>query len=58
MADPLSNIYSPENIARSRARAAIMQQMIDDGTLPATYQQVVSDMLAYAGEREAAALHG
>lgn len=51
-----NNIYSPENIARSRSRAAAIQARVDAGELPAAeYAPIIAEMLAYADEREQAA---
>ena len=56
MTTQLSHIYSPENIARSRARAAAIQSQIDAGTMSAElWRPVVRGMLADADAREAVA---
>lgn len=50
----MDDIYSPENIARSRARAAQMRAQIEAGDLsPADeWSEVVTAMEADADERE------
>lgn len=50
----MDDIYSPENIARTRRRAAQMRQQIEAGDLsPAEdWQEVVANMEADADERE------
>lgn len=58
MSDPMDNIYSPENIARSRARAASMREMVAAGTLGPEHFQIADDMDQYADEREAKAMSG
>jgi hypothetical protein len=59
MADPLTNIYSPENIARSRQRAAAFRRMAD-GANPndrAEYLAAAESIEEYAIEREQATNH-
>lgn len=49
------NIYSPENIARSRARAAQIREQLDNGDLPdpdGMWAQAALDIEQYATERE------
>lgn len=51
----MSDIYSAENIARSRARAAGIRRMVADGELEAgEWLQIADDVEAYALERERA----
>lgn len=55
MADTIStNIYSPENIARSRARAAWMRAAVERGELGAEWLDTATEVEAYANERESA----
>lgn len=51
-ANPLDDIYSPENIARSKARAASIRQQVQDGRLPADWEQTAREIEADAVERE------
>lgn len=51
MAD-VTNIYTPENIARSRARAASMRDLVDQGQLEPEWRTVADEIDAYADERE------
>ena len=48
----MTNIYTPENIARSRARAASMRALVDEGHLGAEWRTVADEIDAYADERE------
>jgi hypothetical protein len=53
--DPLNNIYSPENIARSRARAASMREGIAAGRIhdpDGEYLAAADAIDADADERE------
>ncbi|MDR6868160.1 hypothetical protein J2Y69_002771 [Microbacterium resistens] len=48
----MTDIYSPDNIARSRARAAEFRERVERGELDETYLEVAVEMEAYADERE------
>ena len=50
----LNDIYSPENIARSRARAASIRRSVGDGVLEPYWLETADEMDAYALEREQA----
>ena len=50
----MTNIYTPENIARSRARAREIRQMAIRGKLAANWFATADEIDAYADEREAA----
>ena len=52
----MTDIYSPENIARSRARAKAMREMATAGELAENWFGIADDVDAYADERELAAL--
>lgn len=49
----LSDIYSPENIARSRARATNLRRMVARGEIGAEWLTTADEVDAYAAEREA-----
>ena len=49
----MDDIYSPENIARSRARAAAIRADVQDGSLEASWLNVADEVDDYANEREA-----
>lgn len=53
MADPLADIYSPENIARSRGRAAWMRAAVERGELGREWLNTAAEVDAYADERAA-----
>jgi hypothetical protein len=48
----LDDIYSPENIARSRARAASIRRSVVAGELAPYWLETADEMDAYALERE------
>ena len=48
----MTDIYSPENIARSRARARGMRQMVLEGKLAENWNAIADEVDAYADERE------
>lgn len=48
----MTDIYSPENIARSRSRAAAIRAQVSRGELDATWLETAAEMEAYARERE------
>lgn len=50
--DAMSNIYSPENIARSRARAASMRHQVAEGVLEDIWLTTADEIDTYANERE------
>lgn len=52
MSDPLLNIFSAENIARSRARAAGIREMVAAGTLTDSWATTADAIDADADERE------
>ena len=52
----MTNIYTAENVARSRARAAGIRQMVADGRLSADWLVTADEVDVYADER-AAAIH-
>lgn len=52
MVSDLADIYSPENIARSRARAAQMRADAAAGILPPEWAKIADDVEAYATQRE------
>ena len=49
----MTDIYIPENIARSRARARGMRQMVASGELAENWNAIADEVDAYANEREA-----
>ena len=48
----IEDIYSPENIARSRARAAAFRVKVERGELGAEWLTTADEVDAYADERE------
>ena len=50
----MNDIYSPENIERSRLRAREIRLRVDEGRLPdpAEWLRVADEVDAYADERE------
>jgi hypothetical protein len=51
----LDDIYSPENIARSRTRAANMRRMVASGEIGPEWSQAADQIDIYADERESKA---
>lgn len=48
----LADVFSPENIARSRARAAKIRSAVDRGELGAEWLDIAADIETGADERE------
>jgi len=55
--DPLDDVYSAENIARSRRRAAEIRAGVEAGSLGPEWSEVAAGVEAGADEREAAGGH-
>lgn len=49
------SIYTPQNIARSRARAQAIREAVERGELDESWRNISVVMEAYADEREQAA---
>lgn len=48
----MDDIYSPENIARSRSRAAHFRELVAEGTIDESWLVTAGEVEAYAEERE------
>jgi ATP-dependent protease HslVU (ClpYQ) peptidase subunit len=51
-----ADIYSPANIARSRARAATIRTRVEAGELGAEWLDIAAEVEAYADDRERATI--